>query len=75
VQHSAPCQSEAGRGSAAGLDDGLQLIVRDDGSGFDPVRDRERKSLGHASMRQRVLLLGGQVDIDSSPGYGTTIRA
>jgi signal transduction histidine kinase len=57
------------------LGDGLQLIVRDDGSGFDPAGDRNRKSLGHASMRQRVFLLGGKVDIDSSPGYGTTIRA
>jgi signal transduction histidine kinase len=57
------------------LGDGLLLIVRDDGSGFDPARDRSRKSLGHASMKQRVFLLGGKVDIDSSPGYGTTIRA
>jgi signal transduction histidine kinase/ABC-type uncharacterized transport system substrate-binding protein len=57
------------------LGDGLQLIVRDDGSGFDPAWDRNRKSLGHASMRQRAFFLGGKVDIESSPGYGTTIRA
>jgi signal transduction histidine kinase len=32
-------------------------------------------SLGHVSMRQRVFLLGGKVEIDSKRGYGTTIRA
>ena len=57
------------------LDGGLQLAVRDDGAGFDPARHRARISLGHASMRQRAVLLGGKVVIDSSPGRGTTIRA
>jgi signal transduction histidine kinase len=57
------------------LDGGLQLTVRDDGIGFDPARNRSRISLGHASMRQRVLLLGGMVDIASRPGHGTTIQA
>jgi signal transduction histidine kinase len=57
------------------LDGGLQIVIRDDGSGFDPARDRNRVSLGLASMRQRAALLGGKVDIDSSPGHGTTIRA
>jgi signal transduction histidine kinase len=56
-------------------DGGLQLTVKDDGIGFDPARDRSRISLGHASMRQRVLLLGGKVDIASLPGHGTTIQA
>jgi signal transduction histidine kinase len=54
---------------------GLELTVEDDGAGFDPTGNRSRISLGHASMRQRVLLLGGKVDIASSPGHGTTIRA
>jgi signal transduction histidine kinase len=55
------------------LDGGLELAVSDDGAGFDPAR--HHASLGHANMRQRAFLLGGQVDIDSSPGHGTTIRA
>jgi signal transduction histidine kinase len=57
------------------IDGGLQLVVRDDGAGFDGAQDRGRASLGHASMRQRVLLVGGRIEIDSSPGQGTTIRA
>jgi signal transduction histidine kinase len=57
------------------LNGGLQLAVRDNGAGFDPRQDRTRTSLGHASMRQRVFLLGGKVEIDSRPGHGTTIRA
>jgi signal transduction histidine kinase len=57
------------------LNGGLQLIVTDDGAGFDPSPDHARISLGHASMRQRIFLLGGQIHVDSSPGHGTTIRA
>ena len=58
-----------------GLNGGLQLAVEDDGAGFNQAQDRTRISLGHASMRQRVFLLGGQLEIASSPGQGTTIRA
>jgi signal transduction histidine kinase len=57
------------------LDGGLQLAVKDNGAGFDPVQQRTRMSLGHASMRQRAFFLGGSVEIDSSPGHGTEIRA
>jgi signal transduction histidine kinase len=57
------------------LNGGLQLAVMDDGAGFDPARHQNRVSLGHASMRQRVVLLGGKLDIVSAPGHGTTIRA
>jgi len=57
------------------MDDGLQLAVRDNGIGFDPKRKREHLSLGLASMRERAGLLGGELDIESAPGYGTTIVA
>src|SRR5215510_13457491 len=57
------------------LNGGLQLAVRDDGIGFDPARHRNGTSLGHVSMRQRVLLLGGKVEIESRPGRGTLVRA
>jgi signal transduction histidine kinase len=54
---------------------GLQLVVADDGSGFAPFEGGERPSLGLASMRERVRLLGGTVDVDSAPGRGTTVMA
>jgi signal transduction histidine kinase len=56
-------------------DGGLQLAVRDDGVGFDPARQRATPHLGLASMRERVQFLGGELDIDSAPGHGTTVLA
>jgi signal transduction histidine kinase len=51
----------------------LRLKVIDDGVGFVPGQRRVR-SLGLASMRERALLLGGSVDIQSAPGRGTTVN-
>ncbi|MCU0231528.1 MAG: PAS domain-containing protein [Acidobacteria bacterium] len=58
-----------------GLEGGLQLAVEDDGLGFDPAALKGRRSLGHASMRERVRLAGGELDIESAPGHGTTVVA
>ena len=49
------------------------LEVRDDGRGFDPVVIR-KKSFGLAGMKERVLMLGGELDVTSSPGNGTVIK-
>jgi len=57
------------------LDGGLQLVIRDNGMGFDAAHPRTRLSLGHASMRQRVFFLGGKINIDSWPDHGTMIAA
>jgi signal transduction histidine kinase len=57
------------------LDGGLQLALRDDGVGFDPARQRETPHLGLASMDERVQLLAGELDLESTPGHGTTILA
>jgi signal transduction histidine kinase len=54
---------------------GLQLAVSDNGSGFDPARSPDHASLGLASMRERVRLLQGELDIESTPGRGTTVVA
>jgi PAS domain S-box-containing protein len=48
------------------------LDIRDDGKGFDPVATR-RKSFGLAAMKERVLMLGGEIVVSSSPGKGTAI--
>jgi signal transduction histidine kinase len=56
------------------VDGHLYLAVRDNGVGFDPGRRHNGASLGHASMRERVSLVGGTVNIRSHPGLGTTIE-
>jgi signal transduction histidine kinase len=61
--------------SLRALDDGLELAVQDDGCGFNPLEHRDRPSLGLASMRERIELLGGEFDLDSTPGHGTTVIA
>jgi signal transduction histidine kinase/DNA-binding response OmpR family regulator len=59
-------------------DAGLELVVRDDGAGFDVAAARERAaqgaSLGLLGMQERVTLLGGVCDITSTPGQGTTVQ-
>lgn len=57
----------------------LELIVRDDGIGFDVQAALKRTSagatLGLLSMQERVRLAGGELEIKSAPGEGTEIRA
>lgn len=54
------------------LSDELNLIVEDDGQGFDPSRVN-KNSLGLSSIENRVQALNGQVDFDSGKGAGTTV--
>lgn len=54
---------------------GMAVSVVDDGVGFDPAAERERASLGLASMHERIALLGGRLDLRSRPGQGTTVTA
>lgn len=63
-----------------GTDDSeLELIVRDDGRGFDAASWREHAvrtgSAGLAGMSERIELLGGSLEVDSAPGRGTRITA
>ncbi len=54
----------------------LELVVRDDGVGFDAGAALDHASgLGLHGMRERVALLGGSLEITSRPGQGTTVRA
>jgi PAS domain S-box-containing protein len=57
------------------MDGGLLLAVSDGGAGFDPVSPHRGMHLGLASMRERVRLVHGTLDIESAPDRGTTILA
>jgi signal transduction histidine kinase len=52
----------------------VELTVADDGCGFDP-RGLDTDRLGLAGISERVRLLGGAVEIETTPGDGTTVRA
>lgn len=56
-------------------DNNLEVIVRDDGRGFDPRQLEDRPvdecGLGLFTLRQRAELFGGTLEIDSAPGRGS----
>ena len=51
----------------------LRLSVRDMGPGFDLAAARGKGGLGIVSMQERAHPLGGDLQIHSHPGQGTTI--
>ena len=53
----------------------LHLVVRDDGIGFDVATAQQGVSSGLLGMRERVGLLGGELDCKSAPGRGTEIHS
>ena len=57
------------------LSDGaVALKVRDNGRGFSPDDPRKPGSFGLMGLRERAYLLGGEVNITSAPGQGTSIE-
>ncbi len=53
-------------------EDGFELRVSDDGSGYEP--GAAHGGLGLAGMRERALLLGAHFEVDSRLGLGTRVR-
>jgi len=51
----------------------VELTVRDDGHGFDPAASTT--GFGLLGMSERVELLAGAIQVESSPGNGTTLTA
>ena len=56
-------------------DDRVLMEIHDDGKGFD--MEKQSISIGHgmANMQTRAQSAGGDVDVSSAPGEGTTILA
>ncbi len=57
------------------LDKGLNLVISDDGIGFDPneLENNGRHGFGLLNIRERVELLNGQLSILSKPGKGVKL--
>jgi signal transduction histidine kinase len=54
-------------------DDEIRIAIRDDGAGFDQSTPTSGRGL--TGMRERIELLGGEIDVSSKPGEGTEISA
>ncbi len=57
----------------AGGEGRVDVLVYDDGRGFDPAE--RHAGFGVAGMRERVELVGGELHIESGPGSGTRVTA
>jgi signal transduction histidine kinase len=53
----------------------IQLIVRDEGRGFDVEEAKKGSGLGLLSMQERVHLVHGSLCVESRPGTGTSVLA
>ena len=53
--------------------DEVSVSVQDNGLGFEPAKVSRRGHFGLLGMRERVLALHGQIELDSAPGEGTRI--
>jgi signal transduction histidine kinase len=53
--------------------DTVEVTVSDDGCGFEPAA--ANGGFGLTGMRERVMLAGGELEIDAMPGQGTTVSA
>jgi signal transduction histidine kinase len=54
-------------------DGSVTVEVRDDGRGFDPGGVADRHGMGLTLMRERVTELGGEFQVDATPGEGAAI--
>jgi signal transduction histidine kinase len=54
---------------------GIQLLISDDGRGFDPNLTKSDHHLGLAVMQARMERVGGTLSIETAPGAGTRVTA
>ncbi|MFZ5828313.1 MAG: GAF domain-containing protein [Bacillota bacterium] len=53
---------------------GYELLIEDDGCGFDPATPAAEGHYGLSIMQERATRLGGKLTVDSEPGRGTRIH-
>ena len=56
------------------IGEGLELVIADDGQGFDLAEARHQEGLGLISLDERVRLVGGSLTINTEPRRGTEVR-
>jgi signal transduction histidine kinase len=72
-KHAGPASRSVGISRGDGT---VELVIADDGIGFDPTAVATDGSLGLALMRERVEVLGGRFAVTSDPeSGGTTVEA
>ena len=52
----------------------LILKIKDNGVGIAQEQTKDFKSLGIIGMKERALILGGEVTVEGTPGKGTEVR-
>jgi signal transduction histidine kinase len=51
----------------------FEMVISDNGQGFDTQAIQQKRSLGLANLKARAESIQYLITIDSSPGNGTTI--
>jgi signal transduction histidine kinase len=54
---------------------GLEMVIADQGRGFDSSNERPNRGLGLTSMEERLRSVGGTLKIESAPQKGTRVSA
>ena len=55
-------------------DQAVEIKVVDDGTGFDPQTANTGGGMGLTTMRERAEKMGARLQVESTPGQGTTVR-
>jgi len=55
-------------------DDSVYYEYRDNGSGFNPDSSIREKSLGLKGIRNRILMMNGEMILNSKPGHGISLK-
>ena len=52
----------------------LELMIHDDGIGFDPTHISKEEKFGLRGLHERAAMVGGSLSVDSQSGKGTVVR-
>lgn len=56
-----------------GHEEGVNLVIEDNGRGFSPEEETAQKGIGLKNLKDRIDNLNGEMLFDSTPGRGTTV--